>query len=1101
MSRLRTLLCCAALWPALTLAQTPPPADPQSWLLDQIRLAESLGRDDLLDSALVRLQQRDAWHPEVLAARMRQAIRRDQPEVAARWLAELQQVAAGSPLWQSARLQLQLASAEGQAQLRAIRQQAVQAPAEAVQALETLFAGQWPGIERALEYWRLRAQLKGQRPAVLTGLQALVADYPQHPALRLLLADLLFAEAREQEALDQLQVLAEHPEARQRAAEREFQYLQEQPLSATSARRWEAFMHRYPDSRLVAEARQQQAQVRQQLADPAWQALLRGEALLAQDQVPAALQALQRAARSLPREPVVQGALGLALMRLGRHDEAQRAFAIAHQSEQNLSRLSRWFSLQAVARYWALIGQAEQHLARQDLPQAHRLFMQARTLQPQESAAWVGQANVRILQQDYPGAERLLRQARSLAPEDEQVLRGWLRLYQAQSPERALAFLERLPERLRSPFADTLRDLRVDALLKEADALQGRGDAASERQVLARARALKPDDPWLTHRLGDRLQVAGRTEEADQLFADLLRRQGQVPAARYAHALYLSAQTRDAEARASLQRVPREDWSADMQALDARLAERQLLARAEALLAQVGQQLAAGQRQAARATLERIPALPASATALRRRSAEAWLALGDAERALPLIEALPAEGGEPQLWRDAARLQAPHAPQQALDLYARGLQDAGVLAAPPAGQGRDDRALTRATRPRAEDDWLRSSLRAEAAALYQRQNPTLRLQQEYAWRDDDVTAGLSDLQQDLRLLQLEWPQAGGRSFLRVEEIALDAGRFAADADGRHREVFGTCALPGLAGCAVTHEQARGTSLALGWSDARWSVDLGRSPQGFALSNWLGGVSRSGEWGALGWTLSASRRPLANSLLSYAGARDPRTGQRWGAVTATGFALGLSHDQGDAHGFWADLAQHWLQGEQVADNRRTRMMAGYYYRLNEQVDQRLRLGMTAMHWRYDRDLSGYGLGQGGYYSPQRYSALSLSLSQAWRSADWSLQLEGALGASWARSEASRDYPLRALIEGLLVERPAPDFDLRPGTRTTAWSYRATALVERRLSDHWLLGGSFNWQRSEDYAPSYLQLQLRYLFEPWQGALPLGGELLTPYSAFR
>ncbi|MCL7462384.1 cellulose synthase subunit BcsC-related outer membrane protein [Pseudomonas sp. NW5] len=1104
MPRLRTLLCGMALYPVLTLAQTPPAsaqADPQAWLLGQIRLAESLGRDDLLDSALARLQQFDPQHPEVMAARLRQALRQDQPETAAQWLEQLEQSAPGSPLWQSARLQLQLASEAGRAQLMAIRQQAEEDPAQALAALEALFTGHWPGIELALEYWRLRDRLDGQRPAVLAGLQALVAEYPQQPTLRLRLADLLFAEGREREALDQLQALAEHPQARLAAAEREFQYLQEQSLSAAAGLRWGTFMHRYPDSPLKEEARQEQERVRQRLADPAWQALLRGEALLEQDNPEAALAALQPAVRRLPREAAVQGALGLALMRVGRHEEAQRAFAVARQSEQNLDRLSRWYSLQEVARYWGLIGQAEQQLAQQALEPARRLYAKARALQPQESAAWVGQANVLILQQDYPGAERLLRQARSLAPEDGDVLRGWLRLYQAQSPERALAFLEGLPERLRQPFADALRDLRVEVLLKEADALQARGETAAEVQVLSRARALKPDNPWLTYRLSDRLLALGRGAEAEPLFADLLQRQGQLPAARYAHALYLSAQTRDDEARASLQQIPRTAWSADMQALDERLAERQLLTRAGALLDRFEQQLAAGQRQQARQALDALPELPATAVALRRRSAEAWLALGEADKALPLIESLQSEEGEPQLWRDAARLKADKAPQQALDLYARGLQDAGVLPAASAERLRDDRALTRATRPEAEDDWLRSSLRAEAAALYQRQNPTLRLQQEYAWRTDEVTGGISDLQQDLRLLQLEWPLSGGRAFLRAEDIVLDAGRFAAEADGLHRELFGTCALPGLPGCPITREQARGTTLALGWSDARWSVDLGRSPQGFALGNWLGGVSRSGDWGTLGWTLTTSRRPLANSLLSYAGARDPRTGIRWGAVTATGMTLGLSYDQGGDHGFWANIGQHWLEGEQVADNRRTRLMAGYYYRLNEQVNQRLRLGLTAMHWRYERDLGGYTLGQGGYYSPQRYNSLSLSLSQAWRSANWSVQLDGALGASWSRSAASRDYPLRGLIDGLLLAPPAADFDLNPGESGRAWSYRFTTLLERRLSDHWLLGGSFNWQQSEDYAPSYLQLQLRYLFEPWQGALPLGAELLTPYSEFR
>ncbi|KAG0921106.1 hypothetical protein G6F31_020458 [Rhizopus arrhizus] len=50
--------------------------------------------------------------------------------------------------------------------------------------------------------------------------------------------------------------------------------------------------------------------------------------------------------------------------------------------------------------------------------------------------------------------------------------------------------------------------------------------------------------------------------------------------------------------------------------------------------------------------------------------------------------------------------------------------------------------------------------------------------------------------------------------------------------------------------------------------------------------------------------------------------------------------------------------------------------------------RLDFGTTAMYCRYHKDLGGYSLGQGGYYSPQRYASLSLPVSFAWRNDNWS-----------------------------------------------------------------------------------------------------------------
>ena len=419
---------------------------------------------------------------------------------------------------------------------------------------------------------------------------------------------------------------------------------------------------------------------------------------------------------------------------------------------------------------------------------------------------------------------------------------------------------------------------------------------------------------------------------------------------------------------------------------------------------------------------------------------------------------------------------------------------------------RDDRALTRASRPQDGDDWLARSLRGAVDELYRAQSPTLRVQQDHAWRNDSVTPGISDLKVDTRMAQLDLPLAGGRGFLRAEEVRMDAGRFATDASGRHTENFGSCAYPGLEGCAGSHPQDSGTGLALGWSDAHRAFDLGHSPQGFAVGNWLGGASYDWDAAGLGWSLTASRRPLGNSLLSYAGAVDPRTGIRWGGVTASGASLGLSYDHGGRHGLWADLGQHWLRGENVADNQRTRLMGGYYYKLLDRADERLRVGANLMYWHYDKDLGDYSLGQGGYYSPQRSYSLGLPVSYARRNGDWSALLDGSLGWSHATSSASERYPLPGLVADLAAQSGLDAAALAAhnalaGSSGSTLGYRLSARLERRLDDRWVLGGGFAWQHSPDYAPSQAQLYLRYSFDPWQGALPLGTDALQPYAEFK
>ncbi|SUB19127.1 Cellulose synthase operon protein C precursor [Pantoea agglomerans] len=89
-----------------------------------------------------------------------------------------------------------------------------------------------------------------------------------------------------------------------------------------------------------------------------------------------------------------------------------------------------------------------------------------------------------------------------------------------------------------------------------------------------------------------------------------------------------------------------------------------------------------------------------------------------------------------------------------------------------------------------------------------------------------------------------------------------------------------------------------------------------TPLGFEVTNWTGGLSWKTDVRDLGVTLTASRRPIASSLLSYAGARDPSAngGKSWGGVVATGGSIGLSYDQGGAHGVWGDISAHQITGK-------------------------------------------------------------------------------------------------------------------------------------------------------------------------------------------
>lgn len=108
----------------------------------------------------------------------------------------------------------------------------------------------------------------------------------------------------------------------------------------------------------------------------------------------------------------------------------------------------------------------------------------------------------------------------------------------------------------------------------------------------------------------------------------------------------------------------------------------------------------------------------------------------------------------------------------------------------------------------------------------------------------------------------------------------------------------------------------------------------------------------------------------------------------GGVRADGGGLSLSYDRGEAHGIWSSLGADSLTGKNVADNWRVRWMTGYYYKVINENNRRVTVGLNNMIWHYDKDLSGYTLGEGGYYSPQEYLSFAVPVTWRQRTENWS-----------------------------------------------------------------------------------------------------------------
>ncbi|MDH5540248.1 MAG: cellulose synthase subunit BcsC-related outer membrane protein, partial [Rhizobacter sp.] len=403
-----------------------------------------------------------------------------------------------------------------------------------------------------------------------------------------------------------------------------------------------------------------------------------------------------------------------------------------------------------------------------------------------------------------------------------------------------------------------------------------------------------------------------------------------------------------------------------------------------------------------------------------------------------------------------------------------------VLLAPAPGSGKPaGLQLTRAD-PR--------DLQAESSAWQpyrplagwlEQQSPSWAGALDWRWRSG--SEGLSSY--SLQELPVEYARPLGgdaRLVLRNDLVQIDAGSVSL-ADQRSARDFGSLLLcqPGCAtGTAPQHDS--GLALNVAYQRDAMQVDLGNTPLGFAVVRPVGGWRVKGDLGAGSYSLDVSSRPVTSSLLSYAGTRDPRTGQTWGGVQATGARLGLSRDDGLAFGAWSSFGLHQLHGRNVQTNLRQRAMGGFYWRVVNEDQRVISVGVNAMAQGFKHNAGEFTFGHGGYYSPQSYRSLSLPLSYAQLSGRWSFSARAALSHSRSRTDSAPFYPTDAAMQAAaqaLAAGNGVDPHYRGGSSSGS-GYSLAATLEAQLSPRLFIGGRIEIERSDDYAPNRALIYLRF-----------------------
>jgi cellulose synthase operon protein C len=254
---------------------------------------------------------------------------------------------------------------------------------------------------------------------------------------------------------------------------------------------------------------------------------------------------------------------------------------------------------------------------------------------------------------------------------------------------------------------------------------------------------------------------------------------------------------------------------------------------------------------------------------------------------------------------------------------------------------------------------------------------------------------------------------GGRIAASVTPVLLDNGTLSGTANILR---FGSNAGTGKMAVPTTNT-AEGVGLGVSYHLGKvLSADIGSSPLGFPVSTVVGGIEIAPQLSDdVTLRLRGERRIITDSLLSYAGERDPVSGTTWGGVTRNGGHGQLELGFGAGGYAYAGGGYNIVTGQNVAQNNEVEAGAGFGYPLYKQGDSTLLSGLDLIYFSYANNQRGFTLGQGGYFSPQDFAAINVPLD--YRSTWGPLQyhLRGILGYDTFREEGSPLFPLDPLLQ--------------------------------------------------------------------------------------
>lgn len=383
-------------------------------------------------------------------------------------------------------------------------------------------------------------------------------------------------------------------------------------------------------------------------------------------------------------------------------------------------------------------------------------------------------------------------------------------------------------------------------------------------------------------------------------------------------------------------------------------------------------------------------------------------------------------------------------------------------------------------------DPVMAKLQSDIASLSQDSGP--RVDFDTSFRDRSGETGLSALSEIKGSAKFSTGLGSGRLYARADAVVIDSGRPTGSGLAR----FGRNGTPEAQ--AIVDEEpsvlseaqtqhGSGVALAVGYQNELLKLEAGTTPVGMGDTK---ATFHAEVTPRLSETITvrawAERQPVTDSVISYAGTRDPVTGERWGQVMRTTGGVAASWDR-NGFGIYGDARYSRYEGLNVLDNTGVEVNVGGYMRAYRGARSSVTAGINLNYQAYDNNQNYFTFGHGGYFSPQNFLSIGFPLRYAMT--DDRIELDASLTPGF--QSYSQDqvvlYPTDPESQAVLDDLKGQNTDVRSffdSLSKTGFAVSAEGSVYYRIAPGTRIGGQASYNSFGSYSEFRSTLGVRQSF---------------------